>query len=176
MHFVKSRVFRCLSISLACVAIVVARADDATPADAVVGDWLVHSRDAVIRIERDGDTFVGTIVWQLHDTYGPEDGAALDGKTVTDRHNPDPALRSRPLTGLRLLRGLRYDASTNTWSHGHVYNTDNGKEYHCEIHLASPDRLILHGYIGVTLIGGNTTWTRAHAPFSSRSDDAPVTH
>ena len=138
---------------------------DASAASAIVGDWLVQSRDAIIRIEPDGDAFVGTIVWQLHDTYGPEDGADLNGKTVTDRHNPDPALQSRPLTGLRLLWGLRYDADARAWVDGHVYNADNGKEYHCEIHLPSPDRLVLRGFIGITLLGGNTTWTRTHEPF-----------
>lgn len=166
MHFVKSRIFRCLLVSVTCLSgAATVASDEVSPADAIVGDWLVHSRDAVIRIERHGDAFGGSIVWQRHDTYGPEDGPQLDGTTVTDRHNPDPALRSRPLTGLPLLRGLRYDASAHAWVDGYVYNTDNGKEYHCEIHLPSPDRLRLHGYIGVPLLGGSTTWTRTHEPF-----------
>ncbi|WP_019467242.1 DUF2147 domain-containing protein [Dyella japonica] len=139
--------------------------DDGTPASAIEGDWLVASRDAIIRIEAQGDTFIGTIVWQLHDTYGPEDGPELNGKIVTDRHNPDPALRSRPLTGLRLLWGLHYDADAQAWVDGFVYNADNGKQYHCEVHVPAPDRLVLRGYIGIPLLGGSTTWTRTHEPF-----------
>jgi uncharacterized protein (DUF2147 family) len=149
---------------------------DGSPGQAIVGDWLVASRDAIIRIEQQGDAYVGTIVWQLHDTYGPEDGPALNGKTVTDLHNPNPALRSRPLTGLRLLWGLRYDVAEKTWVDGFVYNSDNGKEYHCQIHLSSPDQLVLHGYIGITLLGGNTRWTRTHEPFPAPSGSVSTAH
>jgi uncharacterized protein (DUF2147 family) len=139
--------------------------DQGRPAEAsIVGDWLVQSRDAVIRVERVGDEYEGHIVWQLHDTYGPEDGAELKGKTVTDRKNPDPALRSRPLTGLRLLWGLRYDPDSGEWLDGRVYDSDNGKVYHCQIRLLSDDKLSLRGYIGISLLGGNTVWTRVNGP------------
>jgi uncharacterized protein (DUF2147 family) len=138
--------------------------DLAAPNPSIVGDWLVASHDAVIRIERAGDRYEGYIAWQLHDTYGPEDGPELNGKIVTDRNNPDPSLRSRPLTGLRLLWALRYDPASAQWVDGQVYDADNGKTYHCQIHLLDPDRLNLRGYIGITLLGGNTTWTRVHAP------------
>ena len=127
---------------------------------AIVGDWLVQSRDAVIHIEQVGDEYQGYILWQLHDTYGPEDGSELNGKIVTDRHNPDPALRSQPLTGLRLLKGLHYDASGRKWINGRVYNSDNGRTYNCLVRLLSSDRLQLHGFIGISLIGGNTVWSR----------------
>jgi uncharacterized protein (DUF2147 family) len=133
---------------------------DSPAAAGIVGDWLVDSRDAVIHIERVGDQYQGYIRWQLHDRYGPEDGPALNGKIVTDRNNPNPALREQPLTGLRLLTGLRYDARTNKWTGGRVYNSDNGKTYNCLVRLLSPDRLQLRGYIGISLFGGNTVWSR----------------
>ncbi|GLQ48151.1 hypothetical protein GCM10007862_32020 [Dyella lipolytica] len=132
----------------------------APAASAIVGDWLVESRDAVIRIERVGDEYQGYILWQLHDTYGPEDGPQLNGKTVTDRNNPDPAQRSQPLTGLRLLKGLRYDVGDNKWTGGRVYNAENGRTYRCLVRLLSPNRLQLRGYIGISLLGGNTVWSR----------------
>jgi uncharacterized protein (DUF2147 family) len=137
-------------------------------APSIEGDWLVESRDAVIRIERVGDQYEGQIVWQLHDTYGPEDGPELNGKTVTDRNNPDPGLRSRPLTGLRLLWGLHYDEAKGEWVDGRIYNSDNGKIYHCQVRLLDANRLKLRGYIGITLLGGNTIWTRV-----SMSDGVP---
>jgi uncharacterized protein (DUF2147 family) len=126
----------------------------------IVGDWLVQSRDAVIRIEQVGDEYQGHILWQLHNTYGPEDGPGLDGKIVTDRHNPDPALRGRPLTGLTLLTGLKFDPQRGRWEHGHVYNSDDGRTYNCWVRLRSLNRLQLHGYIGISLFGGSTVWSR----------------
>lgn len=153
-----------LALLLLCSA-GVAAADSADPRyvpepSAIAGDWLVESHDAVIRIEQAGDEYQGYILWQLHDTYGPEDGPDLNGKIVTDRHNPDPALRSRPLTGLRLLTGLKFDPDSKKWKGGHIYNSDDGRTYNCWVRLRSPDRLQLHGYIGVSLFGGSTIWTR----------------
>jgi uncharacterized protein (DUF2147 family) len=133
---------------------------DMPAASGIVGDWLVESRDAVIHIERVGDEYQGYILWQLHDTYGPEDGPDLNGKIVTDRNNPDPSLRDQPLTGLRLLKGLRYDANNNKWIGGRVYNSENGKTYNCLVRLLNPNRLQLRGYIGISLLGGNTVWSR----------------
>jgi uncharacterized protein (DUF2147 family) len=130
----------------------------------IEGDWLVQSRDAVIRIERQGDHYEGRIVWQLHDAYGPEDGAELDGKVVTDRNNPDPSLRAQPLTGLRMLWGLRYDPGRSLWVDGRVYNSENGKTYQCQVRLRDNDHLILRGYIGISMLGGSTTWTRTKFP------------
>lgn len=130
-----------------------------SPSD-IVGDWLVQSQDAVIRIEQVGDEYQGRILWQLHDTYGPEDGPELNGKIVTDRNNPDPALRSQPLTGLRLLKGLHYDADGRKWIGGRVYNSENGRTYNCLVRLQSPSRLQLRGFVGISLFGGNTVWSR----------------
>lgn len=145
------------SLGMACAA-------DATPyvptPSAIVGDWLVESRDAVIRIEQVGDHYQGHILWQLHDTYGPEDGPALNGKIVTDRNNPDPALRAQPLTGLRLLTGLTFDPASEKWKGGHVYNADNGHTYNCQVRMLGPNRLQLRGYVGISLFGGSTVWSR----------------
>lgn len=133
---------------------------DEPAASAIEGDWLVASRDAIIRISRAGDEFEGHIVWQLQDTYGPEDGPVLNGKTVTDRKNHDPAKRSLPLTGLKMLWGLHYHADGKLWKSGLVYDADNGRTYDCQIRMISPDRLKLRGYIGFSLLGGSTLWSR----------------
>ena len=80
----------CLMLLIASIV----RAAPAEPADGIVGYWLVATADAAIRIERRDDGYYdGYIAWQLRNTYGPEDGPELDGKTAVDRNNPDPALR-----------------------------------------------------------------------------------
>lgn len=133
---------------------------DTADATGIVGDWLVADHGAIIRIQQVGDRFEGYIAWQLHDTYGPEDGLALDGKTVTDRNNPDPALRERPLTGLRLLTGLRYDPADGKWIDGRVYDTENGRTYRCRAWLDGPNKLVFRGYVGIPLLGRDTHWRR----------------
>lgn len=135
-------------------------ADPPDPADAIVGDWLVQTRDAVVRITRAGDGYEGRIVWQQRDHYGPEDGPDWDGKVAVDRNNPDPALRSRTIDGMRLIWGLHYRPDEAEWNGGHVYDADDGRTYRCLIRLKDPDHLKLRGYLGITLLGGSTIWTR----------------
>lgn len=136
----------------------------ADPADAIVGDWLVDSRDAVVHVERVGSEYQGSLAWLKQSTYGPEDGPELNGKPVTDSENPDESLRARPLLGLRLLWGLHYAADKHSWEDGRVYNTDNGQTYHCRVWVDGAGRLKLRGYVGFALLGGTTTWTRTQVP------------
>ena len=63
----------------------------------------------------------GRILW-LWDT---NDAA---GKRRMDAHNPDRALRSRPLIGVEIVRGLR-ETSPGVWTDGSVYNPDDGRTY-----------------------------------------------
>jgi uncharacterized protein (DUF2147 family) len=54
--------------------------------------------------------------------YDPE-----TGRPWTDKHNPDPAQRGRPLFGVPVLYGLVPDGP-GRWS-GTLYNVDNGNSY-----------------------------------------------
>lgn len=132
------------------------------PGDALIGDWLVESRDATIRIygagSGDDRHYDGRIVWLKDDHYHDDDGPELAGKPVMDLHNPEADKRQRPLLGLPLLWDLRY--KNGEWSEGRVYNADNGHSYRCTIRLIDADHLRLRGYLGIPLLGGSTTWTR----------------
>lgn len=144
----------------------------ADPADAIVGDWLVATRDAVVRFSRGaGGSYEAHIVWQLHDRYGPEDGPELNGKPALDRNNPDPALRSRTIDNLLLIWGLHYHPDEQEWNGGHVYDADDGHTYRCLVRLEDPDHLRLRGYVGISLLGGSSVWTRV-TRFPPRPDEA----
>ena len=54
--------------------------------------------------------------------YDPE-----TGRPWTDKNNPDPAQRSRPLVGVPVLYALVPDGP-GRWS-GRLYNVDNGNSY-----------------------------------------------
>ncbi|GEM_PF-154596 len=137
-------------------------ADPPLPGDRIIGDWLVESRDATVAItalgEGDSRHYEGHIVWLKDDRYHPQDGPELDGKPVMDLHNPDPAKRQRTLLGSLLVWDMRFDGKQ--WSGGRVYNSDNGHSYNCSLRLLDDDHLRLRGYVGISLLGGNTTWTR----------------
>jgi uncharacterized protein (DUF2147 family) len=113
------------------------------------GTWLTQDRDARIRISHCGRGLCGAIVW-LRD---PLD----DGKPSLDKNNPNPALRKRPLLGLRLFHDMAA-AGRHKWK-GHIYNSDDGKTYAGGIEIIDRSRLRVEGCVG-ELLCGSETWTR----------------
>lgn len=121
--------------------------------DALLGTWLVASRNARVRIERHGETYLGTLTWIAH----PVDAS---GNVKRDRNNPDPRLRDQPMVGLTLLRNFR-PGGDRTWEGGEIYDPQHGRSYRCRLTL-SPDHrtLTVRGYVGISLFGRSQEWTR----------------
>ncbi|MFC3105946.1 DUF2147 domain-containing protein [Salinisphaera aquimarina] len=143
-----------------------ATADTAAP-DAIAGFWRTEGGEAIVEIRNAGAQYRGRLVWLRQPHYPEGDPRGIGGQPVTDRHNPDPARRDRPLIGLPLLTGLIYhvdDRGKAHWRSGRVYDTENGKHYDCNVWLADADHLKLRGYLGIELLGRTTTWERVDEP------------
>ena len=99
--------------------------------------------------------YYGKIVWLKE----PLD--EITGEPKLDDENEDPALRSRPVMGLMLLRDFEFDGD-DEWTDGKIYDPKNGKTYSCymEFRDDSKDNLKVRGYIGFSMIGRTTYWTR----------------
>jgi len=76
---------------------------DAAPADAIATTWLTHDGQGVVEFAPCGNRLCGHIVWLK--TPIDDNGAPL-----TDRNNPNPKLRQRPICGLSVITGLRRTA------------------------------------------------------------------
>jgi len=128
-------------------------------ANAVAGKWKTDGGKSLVEITATPEGVLsGRIVWLREPLYlDPKQGPV--GSTKVDRHNPDPALRSKPLLGLRILDGFTATAE-GVWEKGTIYDPENGKTYKCRMKLTGPDRLEVRGYIGISLIGRTTVWTR----------------
>jgi glucan biosynthesis protein C len=140
--------------ALVCLALgvgVAVRASAATP----VGLWYAEGGAAQVAIAPCGQLLCGQVVW----LRAPLDE---DGCDLRDRQNPDPALRSRKIEGLEVLRGLTPQPE-GTWTNGRVYDPASGNTYTCQLALDGENRLRLRGYIAIPLIGRTTTWTRVGA-------------
>jgi uncharacterized protein (DUF2147 family) len=116
------------------------------------GLWYAEGGAAQVEISRCAGALCGRVVWLRSPL--DEDGCAL-----RDRRNPDPALRTRPVLGLEVLRGLRPD-DDDTWTGGTIYDPSSGRTYRCELRLDGDDRLRLRGYVGVSWLGRTTRWVR----------------
>ena len=77
----------------------------------------------------------------------------------TDRHNPDPAKRNRPVDGMTVLIDMK-PAKNNHWE-GEIYNVKNGKTYASNISLKSADVLRVEGCLFGGWFCGGQDWTRA---------------
>ena len=123
-------------LAIAAAALLVSSAAvHAAPAPS--GLWSLSNGKAQIRISDCGGSLCATLV-------GLRKPNAKDGTPKRDRKNPDPALRGRPVIGLPLVDGMRFDGVQ--WS-GRFYNPDDGRTYAGRISADGPNRLKLKGCV-----------------------------
>jgi uncharacterized protein (DUF2147 family) len=134
-------------VQAATAALLLAGAAQAAP-EAICGRWLTADKQGLVHVyvEADGK-LAGRIV-----------GGARPAER--DDKNPDAALRSRPLLGLKLMQGFVRDG--DAWRDGEIYDPDNGKTYKATARLAESgsNTLLLRGYVGLPLFGRTEEWTR----------------
>ena len=124
-------------------------------ADQVVGYWLTDGGESQIKVFKAADgKFYGNIVWLKE----PNE----NGKAKVDDDNPDEKLRSRPLLNLQILKGFSYDTDDQEWTKGKIYDPKTGSTYSCYMWFEdnNTNTLFVKGFIGVSLIGKSTKWTR----------------
>ncbi len=139
----------CVAIGAACAA---ARA--AAPPQDPTGVWLTiddktGQTTGAVRIYAAGDGFNGRIDRVLD----PKDAARPCEPCKGDRHN-------QPLLGLEIIRGLRPDGKGG-WGGAEIVDPDTGNIYSASAKLdGGGDRLILRGYLLISLLGRSQTWLR----------------
>lgn len=117
--------------------------------DAILGIWFNEEKDAKIKVYKENSKFYGKIVW--HKTG--------DEISSFDENNPDPELRKRKKVGLVILTDFVFD--DGQWEDGDIYDPKVGKTYSCVIKLQKDGSLHVRGYIGFSLLGKTTYWTKA---------------
>ncbi len=125
----------------------------------ILGVWSTEKKEAKIMIYKCGVKYCGKIVWSQDPNYPPDSKEGTPGTPIFDSNNPNPKLRKTPIIGLQILYDFMF-AGDNLWTDGKLYNPDNGKTYSGKMILVSPNQLNLRGFIGISLIGRTTTWTR----------------
>ena len=92
-------------------------AGGAHAAQPIAGRWLTDGGKAVVSIGRCGAQLCGRVERVLR---------APPGAPRTDAHNPDPALRTRPIVGVAILSG--FSENGDEWR-GRIYNPEDGRSY-----------------------------------------------
>ncbi|KAB1064065.1 DUF2147 domain-containing protein [Salibacter halophilus] len=138
---------------LIAVAVLFSTSLFAQNADAVLGKWETKNGKSHVEIYKKDGEYYGKIVW-LKEPLNEE------GKPKVDKNNPEEDMRSRPLKGLELLREFEYDADDEMWEDGEIYDPESGDTYSCEMSLEGDNKLKVRGYLGISLLGRTTVWTR----------------
>jgi uncharacterized protein (DUF2147 family) len=66
--------------------------------------------------------------------------------------------RNQPILGLVLIRNMKADGSE--YDGGDILDPDSGSIYRCRMHVEGGTRLIVRGYLGISLLGRSQTWQR----------------
>ncbi len=129
----------------------VAMAQSAT----AVGTWQTiddHTGQpkALIQIMPDGS---GNLTGKIIKGLGPNDDPERRCTACTDGR------KDQLMLGMTIISDMKKD--DDGWDGGHILDPENGKLYKCKMHLEDGgQKLVVRGYIGVSLLGRSQTWLR----------------
>jgi uncharacterized protein (DUF2147 family) len=120
-------------------------------ASGIEGTWRSAAGTIDVRIAPCGPALCGTIA-----------------RVVSDRSMSDPSvsMAGAPGVGIVVLsnflpaEGAEGAEGAVESFDGYLYDRENRKMYACVMSLEAPDRLRIHAYVGVQLLGQTQTWTR----------------
>ena len=127
------------------MALLVAAAAASTPN----GTFVTQDGTAVVRIEPCGTSLCGRVAEVLN---------RQPGIPQTDVHNPNAQLRLRPLVGLPILSGFRWDGQQ--WTGGQIYDPKTGRTYRSKLSVAPDGSVNVSGC--VLIICERQRWRPAH--------------
>jgi uncharacterized protein (DUF2147 family) len=136
-----------LTAALACASIVAAIATQALAVQAseAFGVWRHPENGSLVRMYKCSGGLCAKVI-------------KVRDPSRKDVHNPDPALRSRAIEGIVIMRGAR-KTGQSTWK-GQLYNTRDGETYSGVITVKSQNKLELEGCVLGGLLCKGVTWTR----------------
>lgn len=109
---------------------------------AATGTWRMANGKVTVRVTRCGNALCGTVVGLRK----PRDGK---GRPRLDKENPNPALRSRPVIGLTILRNMA--ARGDGYWTGTIYNPDDGRTYSSQMKLQNARTMKVDGCVAGVL-------------------------
>ncbi len=163
---------RTISLLLLALMPVMAIAEEpVVQADDILGEWTTENEESIFHFYREGDRYFGRVEWQREPCYPAGDKDA--GAVRRDRKNPDKSKRDVSLQGYVILKNFRFDK--DKWTGGTIYDPQEGNTYKCTLRLKE-GKLLVRGYIGVSLLGRTVTWQRPSEILSAHAKANPTHH
>jgi uncharacterized protein (DUF2147 family) len=113
-------------------------------------DDKTHKPRGMVRIYEENGMYWG----RIESSVDPRDASEHCDKCAGDR-------KDAPIIGLLIVREMKKHG--DEYSGGDILDPDTGSVYKCRITVsADGGRLIVRGFIGVSLLGRTQTWTRVN--------------
>jgi uncharacterized protein (DUF2147 family) len=124
-------------------------------AESPVGTWQTIDDNtgqpkALVQITQDGS---GALDGKVIKGLGPNDQPDRRCTACTD------ARKDQLILGMTIINDMK--KQEDGWDGGQILDPENGKVYKCKMHLEDGgQKLVVRGYIGVSLLGRSQTWVR----------------
>src|SRR5471030_199916 len=103
-----------------------ARATSAS--EQICGRWESSEKNLIVQVNKVGNKFIARIIW-----FKSDDGRPME--SWTDKHNPDKLLRNRKILGMEVLNDLNYQADTDSWEDGMIYDAKHGRDWNASAYI-----------------------------------------
>lgn len=114
-------------------------------ADDILGYWMNPEKNAKIQVYKNGNKYMGKIVW-MKEPY------EADGKTLKK-----DAKGKMPILNIVFISNFVFDGEE--WVDGTIYDPSSGKNYSGKMSLEG-NKLELRGYLGSPMLGKSVYWTK----------------
>lgn len=127
----------------------------AQSADSPIGVWQTiddhtHQPKALVQITQNAD---GTLSGKVIKGLNPADSPDRRCTECTDER------KDQKILGMTIIRDMKQDG--DHWDGGNILDPENGRVYRCKMTLSEGgQKLVVRGYIGVSLLGRSQTWNR----------------
>jgi uncharacterized protein (DUF2147 family) len=134
--------------------------------DTPVGVWQTiddntHQPKALVQISQAED---GTLTGKVVKGLNPADKPGKLCTACTDER------KDQPILGMTIIKNMKQDGDKYKWDGGNILDPENGKVYKCNMHLEDGgEKLVVRGYIGVSLLGRSQTWIRQDAAAQAKN-------
>lgn len=123
--------------------------------DQIIGKWMSSAGNVTVLVFKEGDQYNAKVIW-----FNDSDDKTRPMVTRTDQQNPDVTLRNRKIIGLEILRNLKFNASTNRWEKGIIYDVRTGKEWNLSALLTENGMLEVKGFWHFEFMGQTMMFKR----------------
>lgn len=127
--------------------------------DDIVGNWLTADKSTIVQIMKSGNNYNGKLIWSKQ-------------KNRKDHLNPDEAKKEKYLLNSLILTKFEHNGE-ESYTNGEIYDPNSGKTYDSKLTLISHNRLKVQGYVGITMFGRSSEWTRVTTKKTSPKKAAP---